>query len=627
MRRPVTKSKPAAARAATPVMARSRFPLWLIAVLLVLATIALYWPVTGYDFVDLDDNQYVLENPHVTSGLNLENARWAFTTLYGGLWHPLSWLSHMLDYQYFGLCPGWHHLTSLLLHVANTVLLLIVLHGMTGALWRSALVAALFSLHPLHVESVAWVAEKKDVLSTFFVLLTIWAYHRYIASVRRSAVRGPSSGIQHPATAFYLLSLLFFVGGLMSKPMVVTLPLVLLLLDYWPLKRFELAAFVSRPSLPARLMLEKMPFLLAALLTGLVTLHGGYRVGALPSAAQFPIPDRIANAILSYARYFLQAFWPARLAVFYPFPATFSVWSVTGAALLLLGISVAACCLARRRPYVVVGWFWFLATLLPVIGLIQLAGYSHADRYTYVPLIGLFVALVWGAGELVSHWRRPALACAASAIAAAMLLCLARTRQQVGYWKDSETLFRHAIEVTENNWLAHDNLGVALFEKGQMDAAISQCQEAIRLKPSYAEARNNLGVVIAKKGQADKAISQYQEAIRLKPDDANAYNNLGYLWAEHGENLDQARAMIEKAVKLEPKNAAFLDSMGWVLLKLNRPREALDYLLKAIENSGQPDASLYKHLGDIYAALNQREKAAEAWSKSLSVEPSRSNKP
>ena len=557
MRRPATRSQPAPTKAATPVMVRPRFPVWLMAALLALVTIALYWPATGHDFVNLDDDVYVYQNARVQNGLTWENIHWASTTLYFGLWHPLTWVSHMLDCQWFGLRPGWHHLTSVLMHAANTVLLFVVLRRMTGALWRSALVAALFAAHPLHVESVAWVAERKDVLSTFFVMLALWSYHRYTQRRREE----PISFFPLPSSIYYLLSVLFFVGGLMSKPMVVTLPLVLLLLDYWPLKRFELASFVSRPSLPARLVMEKLPFVLVALSISLITLHAANQQGWLSSAARCPITDRIANATLSYAGYFLQIFWPANLAVYYPFRATFSLWSVAGAALLLLGISVTAFCMARRWPYVVVGWLWYLVTLLPVIGLIQMAGYSHADRYTYVPLIGLFMVLVWGAGELVGHWRGPAFACAVAAVGAVFLLCLALTHEQLGHWKNNEALFRHALAVTENNYLAHNNLGNVLAGKGQIAEAIRQYQEAIRLYTTYANTYYNLGTAFAKKGQIDEAIHQYQEAIRVKPDYPEACNNLGVVLDMKG-HLDEAIHQYQEAFRLKPDYAEALYNLG-----------------------------------------------------------------
>jgi len=426
MRRLPAIPKPLPMMTLSAATAPSRFPARLLAALLALVTIALYWPVTGYGFINFDDSDYVAANPHVVGGLTRESIGWALTSLDVGLWHPLTWISHMLDCQWFGLRPGWHHLTNVLLHTANTVLLLLVLRGMTGALWRPAWVAALFALHPLHVESVAWVAERKDVLSTFFVLLTLWAYGRY--AQRKSEVRSPKSEGNPKSEApmpkpeghgpwsfsdllspiFYLLSLCFFALGLMSKPMIVMLPVLLLLVDYWPLRRFELAALVSRPRLGASLLVEKLPFVVLAVLTSLITLHAARGAGSLPSALRYPMTGRLANAIASYARYFLEVFWPGNLAVYYPFPETISVWGVGGAALLLAGISVAALSLAGRWPYLMVGWLWYLVALLPVIGLIQLADYSHADRYTYVPLIGLFIALSWGAAELAT--RFPALA-------------------------------------------------------------------------------------------------------------------------------------------------------------------------------------------------------------------------
>jgi tetratricopeptide (TPR) repeat protein len=540
-----------------------------------------YLPVFRNGFINLDDGVYVYDNARVQNGLTWENIRWASTTLHFGLWHPLTWVSHMLDCQCFGLRPGWHHLTSVLLHGANTVLLFVVLRRMTGALWRPALVAALFALHPLHVESVAWVAERKDVLSTFFVMLTIWAYGCY---AERSVIgsQGHASRVTRRGSPFYLLALFFFALGLMSKPMIVTLPLVLLLLDYWPLKRFELAAFVSRPSLPARLVLEKLPFVLAAVLTSLITLRAANRDGWLSSAAHCSLADRIANATLSYARYLLQVFWPGDLAVYYPLPATFSAWSVAGAALLLLGISVAAFCMARRWPYVVVGWLWYLVTLLPVIGLmIQLAAYSHADRYTYVPLIGLFVSLVWGAGEIVSHWRRPALACAAAAVAAAILLCLAQTRQQVGYWKESETLFRHALAVTKDNWMAHNNLGTALYREGRDREAIPHFQECIRLQPGYAFAHLNLGNALLRVGGIDDTIRAYQAGLKLKPDEAEAQFNLATLLLGKGR-LEEAIRHFQQALTVQPDYAEAHNNLGTTLYNQGHAAEAIRQFQEAL---------------------------------------------
>jgi Flp pilus assembly protein TadD len=633
MKIPAPKSKLASAMASATAIARSHFPAWLMAALLVLVTITLYWPVTGFDFVNFDDPEYVTANPHVLGGVTWQNMGWALTTLHFGLWHPLTWVSHMLDCQCFGLRPGWHHLTNVLLHAANTVLLFVVLRRMTGALWRSALVAALFALHPLHVESVAWVSERKDVLSTFFVLLTLWAYHRYAEG------RGPKSKAQGPeskagernavflsphhvsrptvqASAFYLLALLFFACGLMSKPMIVTLPLILLLLDYWPLRRFEVATVVVRPSVAARLLVEKLPFVLAAFMTCLITLGAANRLGSLPSAAQFSMPARLANATVSYARYFLQAFWPGNLAVYYPFPATFSAWSVAGAVVLLVGISVTAFCLARRRPYVVVGWLWYLATLLPVIGLIQLAGYSHADRYTYVPLIGVFVLLVWGIHDLTRRWRSRAI-CLPSAAVLMVTVCLVLTRRQVGCWRDSETLLRHAIAVTRDNSLAQNNLGVALTKKAQLNEAVARLREAIRLVPNYAEAYNNLGMALAMQGRLDDAITNFQESLRLKPHYAQAHNDLGAALGRQGR-MDEAIAHLQEAVKLVPDFADARCNLGDALIGKGRIDEAIAEYQQAIQlNPNYPD--IHNHLGIALSSNGRLDEAIGQFQQALNL--------
>ena len=631
MRRLPASSQPSPRMAVPPATAGSRFPGWLVAALLALVTMALYWPVTGYDFVNFDDSDYVAANPHILNGLTWESARWALTSLDVGLWHPLTWISHMLDCQWFGLRPGWHHLTSVLLHTANTVLLFLVLRGMTGALWRSALVAALFALHPLHVESVAWVAERKDVLSTFFVLLALMAYARY---AQRAEISNQSSRVTAPRRGprptdhrllFYLLSLCFFALGLMSKPMIVMLPVVLLLVDYWPLRRMQNAEasdtehgtrntqhairitfHVSR-SRVFRLVLEKLPFLVLAVLTGLITLHAAQGAGSLPSAARYPMTDRLANATLSYARYLCQVFSPGQLAVYYPFPDTFSVWSVAGAALLLVGISVAALGLAGRWPYLMVGWLWYLVTLRPVIGLIPLAEHSHADRYTYVPLIGVFLGVSWGAGELVSRGRGSALGCAGAVVGAVMLLCLVRARQQVGFWKDSETLFRHALAATKDNWLAHINLGEALREKGDIDGAIRQYEAAVRLAPSFPDARVNLGVALAKKGQIEEAICQYQDALRLNPGHANAHYNLGNALGKKGQSEEAIREY-QEAIRVKPDHAEAHDNLGIALAKRGQTDEAIRHYQEALR--------LKPYLADAHnglgAALDKKGQIDEA---------------
>jgi tetratricopeptide (TPR) repeat protein len=794
--------------------------------------------------------------------------KWAFcNTKQAAYWAPLVWLSHLLAWQLFGLNPWGHHLINVLLHAANTALVFLVFRRMTRATWRSLILAALFGWHPLRVESVAWVTERKDVLSALFWMLALLAYTVYVEQSKvggkesTSSIRFHVSRFTFHVSPYYLLSLFFFCCGLMSKAMLVTVPCVLLLLDYWPLQRVTSDGWrVSRQGNWKRLLWEKLPFFALAAAASVVTFVVQQHAGTVMPGQNLPLGARSANALVSYCRYLGKLFWPTDLAVFYPHPGHWPMDEVLLAGGLLLGISVLLIAKQRRYPFLLMGWLWFCGTLVPAIGLVQSGGQAMADRFTYVPSLGVLILAIWGAYELTRRWRYHGIVLSVAG-AAAIVLCLALTRQQLGHWQNSEALFRHALEVTEDNWLAHNNLGSALEKKdqtdeaisqyrealrltpdsalahnnlgaallnqgqtdqainhyqeairlkpdyaeahynlgaallnqgqtdqaisqyqrairlkpdyaearnnlgaalikkgqideaisqlqealrlkpdhavarnnlgialvkkgqideairqfqeaihlqpnyadvrnnlgtalglkgqtdeaisqfqeairlqpndavarnklaaalekkgqadeairqyreairlkpedaeahyhlgtalglkGQADEAISQFQEAIRLKPDYANARNNLGLALAMKGQIDEAIHQFQEAIRLKPDYADAYNNLGYRWAERGENLDQARALLEKAVQLEPKNAAFLDSMGWVLFKLNRPREALDYLLQAIAESRRPDAALYDHLGDIYAALDQREKAADAWRKSLSVEPNR----
>ncbi len=428
----------------------------IVSVVLIMATLAVYWQVQNHEFVNYDDDLYVTDNPHVKAGLTREGAIWAFVATHAGNWHPLTWLSHMLDCEVYGVNPWGHHLTNLLLHIGNTILLFLLFRHVTGAVWRSTLVAALFALHPLHVESVAWVSERKDVLSTLFWLSTMWTYLRHVES---------------PGFRWYLLALLSFALGLMAKPMLVTLPFVLLLIDYWPLGRLQfgqsnrthesMTPGLQRSSVSS-LIFEKVPFFAISAVSSTVTYIVQLSAGAMPSQDVLPLQVRTANALVSYISYIGKMIWPHHLAVSYPHPGSnLPLWQIAGASLLLVFISALVIRGAGRFPYLVVGWLWYLGTLVPVIGLVQVGSQAMADRYTYVPLIGLFVIIVWGAPNLVRRWRHGRFLLVSSS-GVLLLTLMACTWLQTSYWKDSFTLFQRTLDVTADNWRAHNGLGLAL---------------------------------------------------------------------------------------------------------------------------------------------------------------------
>jgi tetratricopeptide (TPR) repeat protein len=612
MRLPSFKSNPAPPTAAMPDPTRRHFPAGLMAGLLVLVTVALYWPATGGGFV-YDDGDYVLNNPHVTSGVTWENIRWALGSGYAANWHPVTWLSHMMDCQMFGLNPFGHHLTSILLHALNTLLVFLFLRGLTGSLWRSFMVAALFGWHPLHVESVAWVAERKDVLSAFFGLLALIFYARY-AGRAEAGNQKPEAGIRpfgFRLPADYWFSLLFFALGLMSKPMLVTWPFVLLLLDYWPLARFN-------PGQLRRLVQEKIPFFALSAAASVVTFVVQKQGGAMESVAAIPVGIRAGNALLSYCGYLGKLFWPVDLAAFYPFPTQLLIWKVLLAGGLLLGISALLFAQRRRRPFLLMGWLWFCGTLVPVIGLVQVGDQAMADRYSYLPSLGIFILVVWGACELTRHWRFQK---AALSVAAALVLipCLAATWKQIGCWHDGETLFRHALAVTKDNFIAHYNLGVALNDKGQEDEAIKQFQESLRLNPNDVEAHNNLGVALDKKGEVDAAISQYQQALRLRPDYAQAHNNLGLMLGKKGRTTE-AISQYREALRLKPDFAEAHCNLGNVLYKQGQTAEAIGQFQEAIRL--KPDyAEAHYDLGVAFGREGQADAAIGQYQAAIRAEP------
>jgi tetratricopeptide (TPR) repeat protein len=568
-------------------------------------------------FVNLDDPSYASHNPHVENGLTWESVRWAWSNTESSNWHPLTWMSHLLDGQLYGLNPKGHHATSVLLHAANTVLLFLLLQRMTGARWRSFLVAALFGVHPLRVESVAWASERKDVLSAFFWLLTTWAYARYAKafSFQLSAFR-----------FFYALSLVFFVLGLLSKSMLVTLPFVLLLLDYWPLGRWG--------QTPARrLLLEKVPFLILAAASSAVTFVVQQKSGSVTPADAMPVPLRLANAVVSYLRYLGKTAWPVDLCAMYPHPGHWPALTVTAAGLFLVIITALALWQWRAMPFLAVGWFWFLGTLVPVIGLVQIGRQALADRYSYIPSIGLFMALIWSLDKLTERWRnREAFAWAAGA--ASILVCIPLTVRQIGYWKDSKTLFSHALKVNQRDWIDTAYLATEFQRDGQLDEAIALYEQSVQINPYHSEVRSKLagilmerrrfdealaqfqkgvaldpndfemnqglGAVLQDMGRLDEAIAQFNQALRLKPDDADTYSNLGNCYGLKGHPDDAIRCLAE-AVKLKPQSAQNHRELGVGLIRGGRWDEAINQFQTALQLDPS-DAQSRRYLEEAKAA-------------------------
>jgi Flp pilus assembly protein TadD len=555
----------------------------LVALLLTAVTFGIYWPVVHHQFINFDDLGYIIQNPHVRAGFSWANVEWAFTSGYGSNWHPLTWLSHMLDCQLYSLNAGKHHLTNLLFHTANTVLLFLLLKRVTHTLWRSAFVAALFALHPMHVESVAWVAERKDMLSTFFFLLTLGAYHAYANSQvqsSKSKVQNPKSKetIQsHHSSFWYCLALIFFALGLLSKPMLVTTPFVLLLLDFWPLCRFQ-------PFEIKNLVFEKLPFFALATTSSVVTYLVQEHGGAVAAISVLPLSQRIPNALLSYVAYLQKLFWPVDLANYYPPREAIPLWSSGGALLLLLVISGLTLLVIRKHPYVAMGWFWFLGTLVPVIGIVQVGLQSMADRYTYIPYIGLFIAITWGIwsffesqSEKIARHERTAnapvgrskglhslssigLTLAAFAVIASSCIL---TALQVHLWKDSETLYRHTLAVTGQNPITQGNLGTALLEMRRFDEAIDHFAEAVRLKPDYAEALNNWAFALALQGKPDEAVPKYRASLALKPKNVRGHYTFGQALLLQGKH-EEAIAEFTTALEVDPDFTPALNDLAWI---------------------------------------------------------------
>jgi protein O-mannosyl-transferase len=604
----------------------------LICLALTTLTVITFWSLKDCGFISFDDNRYVYENAYVQSGLNWNSIIQVFSSelaKLSGHWHPVTWLSLMLDYQIFGLNPHGYHLINLLFHVMNTILLFLIFRRMTKSLWPSAFVAALFAIHPLHVASVAWITERKDVLSTFFWMLTMGAYSYYV---------------EHPGFRRYFFVLLFFIMGLMTKPMLVTLPFVLLLLDYWPLQRFqevkqdqkiqtEVLKSVSdkqknksknndatkdvekeilevkKPADPEYkwsliypLLWEKVPLFVLAILSSIVTYLAAHSAEAVHSEA-IPLGVRIGNAFISYIAYIGKMIWPSNLAVLYPYPEGVILWQVLGSVFLLIAITLVVIWRAKRCSYLATGWLWYAGTLVPVIGIVQVGVQAMADRYTYIPLIGLFIMVAWGVPDLLKKWNyRKEILLTASAL---IILCLSIiTWTQVGYWQNSITLFDHTLKVTDNNWLIYDCRGIAYYGLGNYRQAIEDFGRAIEIKPGYTDAYLNRGSAYYGLGNYKQAIEDYGRAIGIKPGYAEVYYNRGNAYKGLG-NYKQAIEDLNRAIEIKPGYAEAYINRSVDYNDLGNYRQAIEDLNRAIEiKPGY--ASAYFNRGFVY--LNQGDK-------------------
>jgi hypothetical protein len=513
----------------------------LICMFLTLGTIFIYWQVQYHAFLFYDDQVYVTNNKYVRSGLNPESIYWAFTNTDFGFWHPLTWLSLMLDQTIYGFNAGGYHWTNVLFHIANTLLLFLVLYRMTSGLWRSSFVAALFAFHPLHVESVAWIAERKDVLSAFFWMLTMYTYVLYV---------------ECPGYKKYMIIIFAFVFGLMAKPMLVTLPFVLLLLDYWPLRRFQSDDLKykngsqRRPHPVFLLILEKVPFFIIAVVMSVITFFAEKNFVSLSSTESFSLTIRVANAIVSFVAYIWKMIWPYHLAPIYPHPGMWPIWQVILSALFLVFLSIVIVRNWRNYPYLSMGWFWYLGTMLPVVGLVQVQAQAMADRYTYIPLIGLFIIVAWGVPELLKNWHygKKIIILSSGTALSFLIIC---SWFQVSYWQNDMTLFEYTLNITNKNYKAHHGMGCALLAGGNIDTAVFHFQEALKINPEYAEVRNDLGNAYIRQGKYSDAAYQYRELLRVNPESAKTNNNLGVALALQ-EKYKDAITRFRRALQLNP---------------------------------------------------------------------------
>ena len=557
---------------------------WWLTIGICIALASLTWLVFGqtlwHDFINYDDPHYVYENTRITGGLSISGIAWAFTHIHAMNWHPLTTISHMLDCQLYGLKAGWHHFTNVLLHTLAAILLFLALQQMTEAAWRSAFVAAIFAIHPLRVESVAWIAERKDVLSGVFFMLTLLAYVYYV---------------RLPRVGRYLVVVFAFACGLMSKPMLVTLPFVLLLLDYWPLARIK-GQYGKR-------VLEKIPLIALSAVSSIITFL--VQKGAVGRAEDLPILERINNAIVSYVLYIWQMLWPMNLAVFYPHPENrLPLREIVSCLFVLICITALAIALRKQRPYLIAGWLWYLGMLVPVIGLVQVGWQGRADRYTYLPQIGLYIAAAWGVADLTALYRhqRTILSTAAIFIIGSLSLC---AWVQTTYWRDSETLFRHALAVTANNDVAKNNLGIVFLGQGKVDEAISMLQTAVDLRPANSPAHENLAKALLQKGQVSEAIIHYRKLLELQPDNIEVHNIVGTVLTQQGRVREGVEEW-QKVLAIQPDNGNAMSNLAWVFAtspdeSLRDGAQAVQLAEQALHISARRIPLLFRTLAAAYA--------------------------
>ena len=569
---------------------------------------ALTWLVFGqtlwHDFINYDDPRYVYENTKITGGLSISDIAWAFSHIHSLNWHPLTTISHMLDCQLYGLKAGWHHFTNVLLHTLAAMLLFLALQQMTGAVWRSAFVAAVFAIHPLRVESVAWIAERKDVLSGVFFMLTLLAYMYYA---------------RLPRVRSYLAVVFLFACGLMCKPMLVTLPFVLLLIDYWPLDRIKGQLW--------KRIAEKIPLIALSAVSSVITFL--VQKGAVGRTEELPIFERINNAIVSYVLYIWQMFWPVNLAVFYPHPENrLPLWEIVFCILILVCITVAAIALRKQRPYLLTGWLWYLGMLVPVIGLVQVGWQGRADRYTYLPQIGLYIAVTWGVANLTAlHRHRRAILGAVATLVIAALSCCAWV--QTSYWRDSETLFRHALAVTTNNDVAENNLGIVFLGQGKLDEAISLLRSAADLRPDNSPAHENLAKALLQKGQVADALVHYRKLLDLQPDNMEVHNIVGTVLVQQGQ-VEEGVEEWQKVLSVEPDNGNAMSNLAWVFAtspdeSIRNGAKAVQLTEQAVRVSGGRIAILFRTLGAAYAENGRFVDAIQAAQRGLELANSQGN--